>query len=220
MYTVVLFVGINNCSSVQAIFVVIGRTVFYQEKDDGMNSALPYAMAQYYPNYTYYTLIVYKIVGFELTSAKFFWFFIYGMMTISITPNHNVASIFAATFFSFFNLLSCFFIPRPRIPKWWILYYWICPMAWTLYGCIVSQYGDVEDTIKVPGMSSDPKIKDYIIDHFGYNPNFMGLVATVETNSDLTTIIGAMYTVVLFVGIDNCSTVQAIFVVVGRTVLY
>lgn len=52
-------------------------------------------------------------------------------------------------------------------------------MAWTVYRCIVSQYGDVEDTIKVPGMSIDPKIKDYIIDHFGYNPNFTGLVAIV-----------------------------------------
>ena len=29
-------------------------------------------------------------------------------------------------------------------------------------GCIVSQYGDVEDTIKVPGMSIDPKIKIYL----------------------------------------------------------
>ncbi|TMW80893.1 hypothetical protein EJD97_013935, partial [Solanum chilense] len=66
-----------------------------------------------------------------------------------------------------------------RIPKWWIWYIGIHSVAWTMYRCIVSQYGDVDDTIKVPGMSIDPKIKDYITDHFGYNPNFMGLVATV-----------------------------------------
>ncbi|KAH0773180.1 hypothetical protein KY290_010317 [Solanum tuberosum] len=111
MYTAVLFVGINNCSTVQAI-VAVRRTVFIRERAAGMYSALPYAMAQ-------------------------------------------------------------------RIPKWWIWYYWICPVAWTMYGCIVSQYGDVEDTIKVPGMSIDPKIKDYIIDYFRYNPNFMALVATL-----------------------------------------
>ncbi|KAK4359489.1 hypothetical protein RND71_021718 [Anisodus tanguticus] len=111
MYTAVLFVGINNCSTVQAI-VAVGRTVFYRERAAGMYSALPYAMAQ-------------------------------------------------------------------RIPKWWIWYYCICPVAWTVYGCMVSQYGDVEDTIKVSGMSIDPMTKDYITDHFGYNPNFMGQVAIV-----------------------------------------
>lgn len=52
-------------------------------------------------------------------------------------------------------------------------------MAWTVYGLIVSQYGDVEDTISVPGLSFKPKIKDYIKDHFGYNPDLMGLVAAV-----------------------------------------
>ncbi|KAJ8550813.1 hypothetical protein K7X08_000183 [Anisodus acutangulus] len=45
MYTAVLFVGINNCSTVQAI-VAVGRTVFYRERVAGMYSALPYAMAQ------------------------------------------------------------------------------------------------------------------------------------------------------------------------------
>ncbi|KAH0708800.1 hypothetical protein KY284_010227 [Solanum tuberosum] len=196
MYTAVLFVGINNCSTVQAI-VAIGRTVFYREGAAGMYSALAYAMARVISEIpyiiiqtTYYTLIVYTMVGFELTATKFFCFYFvtffsflyftyYGMMTVAITPNHHVASIFAAAFFSLFNLFSGFFIPRPRIPKWWIWYYWICPVAWTVYRCIVSQYGDVEETIKVPGMSIEPKIKDYIIEHFGYNPNFMGLVDTV-----------------------------------------
>lgn len=52
-------------------------------------------------------------------------------------------------------------------------------MAWTVYGLIVSQYGDVIDTIKVPGMSPDPTVKWYIEHHFGYNPDFMGIVAGV-----------------------------------------
>ena len=52
-------------------------------------------------------------------------------------------------------------------------------MAWTVYGLIISQYGDVEDTISVPGMNFTPKIKDYIQDHFGYEPDFMGPVAAV-----------------------------------------
>ncbi|XP_004235646.1 ABC transporter G family member 36 [Solanum lycopersicum] len=196
MYAAVLFVGINNCSTVQPI-VAVERTVFYRERAAGMYSALPYAMAQVIAEIpyvliqtTYYTLIVYAMIGFEWTAAKFFWFYFvtffsflywtyYGMMTVSITPNHQVAAIFAAAFYALFNLFSGFFIPRPRIPKWWIWYYWICPVAWTVYGCIVSQYGDVEATIKVPNMARDPMIKDYIKDHFGYNPDFMGPVAVV-----------------------------------------
>lgn len=45
MYASVLFVGINNCSTVQPI-VAIERTVFYRERAAGMYSALPYALAQ------------------------------------------------------------------------------------------------------------------------------------------------------------------------------
>jgi len=45
MYAAVLFVGINNCSTVQPI-VSIERTVFYRERAAGMYSALPYAIAQ------------------------------------------------------------------------------------------------------------------------------------------------------------------------------
>ncbi|KAJ8773482.1 hypothetical protein K2173_004312 [Erythroxylum novogranatense] len=196
MYSSVLFVGINNCSTVQPV-VAIERTVFYRERAAGMYSALPYAIAQVLSEIPYvlvqtiyYTLIVYAMVAFEWTAAKFFWFFFitffsflyftyYGMMTVSVTPNHQVAAIFAAAFYSLFNLFSGFFIPRPRIPKWWIWYYWICPVAWTVYGLIVAQYGDVEDTIRVPGISPDPTIKWYIQNHFGYRTDFMAPVAVV-----------------------------------------
>ncbi|XP_044484909.1 ABC transporter G family member 36-like [Mangifera indica] len=196
MYAAVLFVGINNCSTVQPI-VAIERTVFYRERAAGMYSALPYALAQVVSEIPYvliqtiyYTLIVYSMVGFEWKAAKFFWFLFvtffsflywtyYGMMTVSITPNHQVAAIFAAAFYALFNLFSGFFIPRPRIPKWWVWYYWICPVAWTVYGLIVSQYGDVEDQIRVVGTDTRASIKWYIEDHFGFDPDFMGAVAAV-----------------------------------------
>ncbi|CAN1836619.1 ABC transporter G family member 36, partial [Linum perenne] len=196
MYASVLFIGINNCSSVQPI-VAVERTVFYRERAAGMYSELPYALSQVIAEIpyvlvqtTYYTLIVYAMMAFEWTAAKFFWFYFisffsflyftyYGMMTVSVTPNHQVAAIFAATFYALFNLFSGFFIPRPRIPKWWVWYYWICPVAWTVYGLILSQYGDVQDTITVPGVFPDPTVKWYVENHFGYNPNFMAPVAIV-----------------------------------------
>lgn len=45
MYVAVVFVGINNCSTVQPI-VNVERTVFYRERAAGMYSVLPYAIAQ------------------------------------------------------------------------------------------------------------------------------------------------------------------------------
>ena len=81
---------------------------------------IPYVFVQA----SYYTVIVYAMMSFQWTAAKFFWFFFvsyfsflyftyYGMMTVSISPNHEVAAIFAAAFYSLFNLFSGFFIPRP-----------------------------------------------------------------------------------------------------------
>ncbi|XP_054783595.1 ABC transporter G family member 36-like [Prosopis cineraria] len=201
MYASVLFIGINNCSTVQPI-VAIERTVFYRERAAGMYSALPYAIAQVVTEIpyvlfqtVYYSLLVYAMVSFEWAVGKFFWFFFvcffsflyftyYGMMTVSITPNHQVAAIFAAAFYGLFNLFSGFFIPRPRIPKWWVWYYWICPVAWTVYGLIVSQYGDVTKTISAPGYGvnggiGDVALNTYIEDHFGFRTDFMGPVSAV-----------------------------------------
>lgn len=81
---------------------------------------LPYILFQT----IYYTPIVYSMLGFQWSAEKFFWFFFvnfftflyftyYGMMTVSITPNHQIAAIVSGAFYSLFNLFSGFFIPRP-----------------------------------------------------------------------------------------------------------
>ncbi|XP_074557496.1 ABC transporter G family member 42-like [Curcuma longa] len=198
MYAAVMFVGVNNCGTVQPL-VSIERTVFYRERAAGMYSAIPYALSQVLVEIPYvvvqamyYAVIVYSMMSFQWTAAKFFWFYFisffsflyftyYGMMTVSLTPNHQVAAILAATFYSVFNLFSGFFIPRPRIPKWWVWYYWICPLQWTVYGLIVTQYGDLERPIDVigSGAPSSQRIKDYIKDYYGYNRDFMPVVAIV-----------------------------------------
>ncbi|XP_047160800.1 ABC transporter G family member 36-like isoform X1 [Vigna umbellata] len=195
LYGSIFFVGVNNCQTVQPV-VAVERTVFYRERAAGMYSALPYAIAQViseipyvFVQTIYFAFIVYAMVSFEWKVEKVLWFFFvsffsflyftyYGMMTVSITPNHQVASIFGAAFYGLFNLFSGFFIPRPKIPKWWVWYYWICPVAWTVYGLIVSQYRDVEITIFVPG-ENNQTIKHYIEDHYGFKPDFMGPVAIV-----------------------------------------
>ncbi len=45
MYGAVLFIGVNNASTVQPV-VAIERTIFYRERAAGMYSAIPYAIAQ------------------------------------------------------------------------------------------------------------------------------------------------------------------------------
>ncbi|KAI3766553.1 hypothetical protein L2E82_16617 [Cichorium intybus] len=196
MYVAIFFVGINNSQTVQPV-VATERTVFYRERAAGMYSSLPYAMAQVFVEIpyvflqtTYFTCIVYTMVSFEWTAPKFFWFFFinffsflyftyYGMMTVAFTPNEHIANIFAAGFYLLFNIFSGFYIPQPKIPGWWVWYYWICPMAWTVYGCIVSQYHDADNTIMVPGMETDPTLTWYIKDYYGFELDFMGPVSAV-----------------------------------------
>ncbi|CAA6674583.1 unnamed protein product [Spirodela intermedia] len=150
MYCAVLFIGVQNSQTVQPV-VSVERTVFYRERAAGMYSAFPYAFGQVAIEMPYillqslvYGVIVYAMIGFEWTVAKFCWyiffmyftflyFTFYGMMAVGMTPNHNVAAIVSAAFYGIWNLFSGFLVPRPRIPIWWRWYYWACPVAWTLY---------------------------------------------------------------------------------------
>ncbi|KAL9264841.1 Pleiotropic drug resistance protein 1-like protein [Drosera capensis] len=192
MYAAVLFLGVQNASSVQPV-VSVERTVFYRERAAGMYSALPYAFAQVLIEIPYifmqaavYGVIVYAMIGFEWTAAKFFWYLffmyftllyytLYGMMAVAVTPNQNIAAIIASVFYSIWNLFSGFLIPRTRIPVWWRWYYWICPVAWTLNGLVTSQFGDVQHVLTDQNMS----VAKFIHSYFGFRHDFLGGVAAV-----------------------------------------
>ncbi|KAM0033422.1 putative ABC-type xenobiotic transporter [Helianthus debilis subsp. tardiflorus] len=192
MYATVLFLGVQNASTVQPV-VDVERTVFYRERAAGMYSALPYAFAQVLVEIPYvlsqtvvYSIIVYSMMGFEWTAAKFFWYVFfqlccflymtyYGMMTVAITPNANIAAIIAASFYGIFNLFSGFIIPRPSIPVWWRWCYWANPIAWTIYGLVVSQFGDYEDRL-----GNGERVKDYLDEYFGFKHDFLGAIAGVH----------------------------------------
>ncbi|KAK1416813.1 hypothetical protein QVD17_25930 [Tagetes erecta] len=192
IYAATIFLSIQNASAVQPV-VDIERTVFYRERAAGMYSALPYALAQALVEIPYvisqtvvYCLIVYAMMGFEWTAEKFFWYALfefcsllymtyYGMMTVAITPNVNIASIIAFFFYGAFNLFSGFIIPRPRIPKWWRWYYWATPLAWTIYGMVASQFGDYDDI-----MANGETVKGFLRRYFGIKHSFLGAVAGVH----------------------------------------
>ncbi|GAV69185.1 ABC_tran domain-containing protein/ABC2_membrane domain-containing protein/PDR_assoc domain-containing protein, partial [Cephalotus follicularis] len=123
MYCSVLFIGAQNGLSVQPV-VAVERTVFCRERAAGMFSALPYAFAKVVIELPYilvqaavYGIIVYAMIGFEWTAAKFFWylFFMYfsflyftyhGMMAVAVTPNFHIATILSTAFYALGNLFS------------------------------------------------------------------------------------------------------------------
>ncbi|KAK7822380.1 pleiotropic drug resistance protein 1 [Quercus suber] len=69
-----------------------------------------------------------------------------------------------------------FIVPRTRIPVWWRWYYWACPIAWTLYGLVVSQFGDIEELMTD---GNNESVKEFVKSYFGYKHDFLGVVAVV-----------------------------------------
>lgn len=189
MYAAVLFIGIQNGQTVQPI-VDVERTVFYREKAAGMYSALPYALAQVlieiphiFLQTVIYGLIVYSCISFDWTVVKFLWylffmfmtfmyFTFYGMMAVAMTPNSDIAAIVSTAFYAIWNIFAGYLIPRPRIPVWWRWYSWACPVAWTLYGLVISQFGDYETTIE-----TGESVRDFLKRYFGFRHDFLGPVA-------------------------------------------
>ncbi|XWS16406.1 hypothetical protein CRYUN_Cryun34aG0084600 [Craigia yunnanensis] len=208
MYAAVLFLGIQNSSSVQPV-VAVERTVFYRERAAGMYSAMPYAVAQILIELPYifvqsavYGIIVYAMIGFEWTAAKFFWylffmyftllyFTFYGMMAVAVTPNYHIASIVSSAFYGIWNVFSGYIIPRPNIPVWWRWYYWICPVSWTLYGLFVSQFGDLQDVLE-DGKNGET-VEQFLRRSYGFRHEFLGVVAAAILG--FTVLFGAIFTV-------------------------
>jgi uncharacterized membrane protein len=95
-------------------------------------------------------------------------------------------------FFSFLLSFSNFFFKKKKsqtssmdliclllqhIPGWWIWFYYMCPVAWTLRGIITSQLGDVET--KMVGAGFDGSVKEYLEVSLGYSPGMVGVSAAV-----------------------------------------
>ncbi|ONK59464.1 uncharacterized protein A4U43_C08F6690 [Asparagus officinalis] len=191
MYAAVLFIGIQNGQTVQPI-VDVERTVFYREKAAGMYSALPYAYAQVFIEIPHiflqaliYGVVVYSCISFEWTAVKFLWylffmyftfmyFTFYGMMAVAMTPNSDIAAIVSTAFYFVWNVFAGYLIPRPRIPVWWRWYSWACPVAWTLYGLVASQFGDYD----TPLTDADgATVKEFLKSYFGFKHDFLGYIA-------------------------------------------
>ncbi|KOM25784.1 hypothetical protein LR48_Vigan187s002400 [Vigna angularis] len=67
-----------------------------------------------------------------------------------------------------------------RIPIWWKWYYWICPVAWTLYGLVASQYGD-----DMQKLENGQRVEEFVKSYFGFEHDFLGVVAIVVAGFSL-----------------------------------
>uniref|UniRef100_A0A0D2ZSG0 ABC transporter domain-containing protein n=1 Tax=Brassica oleracea var. oleracea TaxID=109376 RepID=A0A0D2ZSG0_BRAOL len=190
MYTVVLFTGINNCSTV-LFCIATERNVFYRERFAQMYNSWAYSLAQVLVEIPYSLVqsilcvaILYPMVGYHVSLYKVFWSFYsvfcslliynyFGMLLVVITPNIHVAFTLRSGFYSMVNLFAGYVIPKPSIPKWWIWMYYLSPTSWILNGLLTSQYGDMEKEIVAFGERK--KVSDFVEDYFGFRYGHMTL---------------------------------------------
>ncbi|KAI9156674.1 hypothetical protein LWI28_010400 [Acer negundo] len=194
MYIFVQVMGISNSSSVIP-FIATERTIVYRERFAGMYSSWAYSSAQVIIEIPYsflqallFSTITYPAINFYWSAHKVFLYFYtmfctmlffnyFGMMLVALTPSYQAASIFASFCHTMLNLFAGFLIPGPKIPKWWIWAYWICPPAWSLNCFITSQYGDIKKEITVHG---EPiAISVFLESNYGYQYKDLPVVATV-----------------------------------------
>ncbi|KAM4118795.1 hypothetical protein ACJW30_03G009000 [Castanea mollissima] len=194
MYVAVIFLGINNCSTVLP-YVATERTIMYREIFAGMYSSWAYSLAQVLVEIPYlfietaiFVMISYPMIGYYGSAYKVFWYFYtifcsllsfnyLGMLLVSLTPNFMVAAILASAFYTTFNLFAGFLIPKPQIPKWWIWMYYLSPTSWSLNGMLTSQYGDINEKIVVFGETKI--VVAFLEDYFGFHHDQLAIVAVV-----------------------------------------
>ncbi|XP_062009969.1 pleiotropic drug resistance protein 3-like isoform X1 [Rosa rugosa] len=194
MFVLLQFMGIGNCSSVLPC-IASERNVVYRERFAGMYSSWAYSFAQVIIEIPYiflqavlFSAITYPIINFHWTLYQVFWyvyamfctllyFSYFGILLAALTPTFPVAMVLASFCYTMFNLFSGFLVPGPKIPKWWVWGYWICPVAWSLNGLLTSQYGDLNKVIVVHG--EEKTISDFLESIHGYYYNELKYVATV-----------------------------------------
>ncbi|KAK2076469.1 hypothetical protein QBZ16_000994 [Prototheca wickerhamii] len=186
LFASTMFLGLSNCMTVQPI-ADQQRSVMYRERAAGMYGVMPYSFAQCLVELPYlvvqdiiYSAIVYWMVAFSTDASKFLWFmFIFGLslcyftafgiMALNLLPELAFGNLITSFFFGFWNLMCGFLIPRGNIPGWWIWCYYLSPVSWSLYGLIVSQLGDLDDSYIVDFSGQVVPVPDFIEDYLGYS---------------------------------------------------
>jgi hypothetical protein len=64
-----------------------------------------------------------------------------------------------------------------KYPDWWRWAYWTDPSAYTIYGTIVSQFGDMDDVYAVSQSGTRSSVKELIRTAYGYKHSFLLFIA-------------------------------------------
>ncbi|KAK9866038.1 hypothetical protein WJX84_006833 [Apatococcus fuscideae] len=171
--------------------------VLYREQAAGMYTAMPFALAQCCVEIPWnlvqsilFSCVSYWMINFDHSAAKFFWYLFvifitlniltfYGIMSVFITPDVAMASVLSGTFYGLWNLFAGFLIPVNRMPGWWVWYYYINPISWTLYGIIIFQLGDFNQTMLSTPEGSLYTLQQYLEINFDYKWHFRGQVIAI-----------------------------------------
>ncbi|CAM6119568.1 unnamed protein product [Calypogeia fissa] len=188
------FYGTLTSTAIQPL-IIASRTVFYRERSAHMYSEFPYAMAQCMLELPYvfastvsYSSISYTLIKLYWKADKFFWYLYFvfcsqitfsywGMMTVSLTPTPQLATILASSLSVIWNLFSGFVLLHPQFPVWSKWAYWLDPIAYTIYGVLVSQFGDLDDVYTVARDGSHMTVKQLLRKSYGFKHNFLWFVA-------------------------------------------
>ncbi|MFQ6639026.1 hypothetical protein Gotur_015336 [Gossypium turneri] len=174
MYAAILFIGIQNAASVQPAMSV-ERTIFYRERAAPMYSAMPNAIAQVLIEIPYifvkafvYGIIVYAMIGFEWTIAKFFWYLFFMFFTLLYFTSYGIQ-------FCWMPLHKPIGLnPGLSMSIWWRRYYWICPVSGTSYGLVVSQFRDITYMFED---GNNETMEQYLRNYFDFRQDYLELVA-------------------------------------------
>lgn len=66
------------------------------------------------------------------------------------------------------------------MPIWWRWFFWICPISWTLYGLVTTQFGNVKER-----METGETVEEFVMTYFGYRDDFKGVAAAVVVSFSL-----------------------------------
>ena len=60
------------------------------------------------------------------------------------------------------------------MPVSWRWHYWACPVAWTLYGLVASQFGNLQNRLE-----NEQTVEEFVREYYGYRHDFVVVVAGV-----------------------------------------
>uniref|UniRef100_A0A6U0YCP6 ABC transporter domain-containing protein n=1 Tax=Polytomella parva TaxID=51329 RepID=A0A6U0YCP6_9CHLO len=190
LFAACLYLGMCNILVILPV-VNADRVVYYRERASGMYSCMAYALAQGFVEQPYllaqsifYVIMIYFQMHFFFTATKFFWFFLYvwfnlltftsfGMAFMNVFPAVQLAMAGTAPFMLLWNLYCGFLIYKNQIHPWWIWMYYLSPATYSIYGCVVTQLGDLKDVFVDTG-SSVMSVAQYVEETFTYKYEWRG----------------------------------------------